>query len=213
VRTAVFARILSVLTSLVAVLAATLGLLLVVPGLAAAEEPPLSSCPLLLENKSTGTCVALLQHALNKTGAPYNLPEGKQPGAGTFGAATRIAVLDFQGRNGLAADGNAGPQVIRALVAQVGDVRPPDITAPPPGTGQPALKCTAHKANTATWAKCQSTDGAGWARLKSTCDLPALPENKTNVTKWELVPAGGELTISDECKFKAVDAVVEWRPY
>jgi|tagenome__1003787_1003787.scaffolds.fasta_scaffold18040482_1 hypothetical protein len=74
--------------------------------------------------------------------------------------------------------------------------------------------CTAHKANTATWAKCRSNDGAAhWARLKSTCDLPALSKNKTNVTKWELVPAGGELTISDECKFKAVDAVAEWRPY
>ncbi len=130
VATAAFARILTVLTSVVAVLAATVGLLLVVSGPAAAQESRLSSCPLLLENKSSGPCVVLLQRALNKTGVGYNLDDD-----GTFGEGTRIAVLDFQGRNGLPADGNAGPQVIRALVGQVGDLSVGDAPSGPAASG------------------------------------------------------------------------------
>jgi hypothetical protein len=74
--------------------------------------------------------------------------------------------------------------------------------------------CTAHRANTATWANCKSTDRqAHWARLITTCDIPAISNNRTTTGKWKLVPAGGSLTISGNCTFKAVSATVQWRPY
>jgi hypothetical protein len=74
--------------------------------------------------------------------------------------------------------------------------------------------CTAHHANTATWAKCRSVDGrAHWVRLRTTCDLPALSKNTTHTTDWKLLREGSNLTISGNCRFKAVQALVEWRPY
>jgi hypothetical protein len=75
--------------------------------------------------------------------------------------------------------------------------------------------CTPHRANTATWANCQSIDGrAHWARLITTCDIPAIGNPRTTTTgKWKLVPAAGSITISGNCTFKAVRATVQWRPY
>lgn len=137
-------------------LAVLVGLLLAAaPGRAVAQQQRLSECPLLLENKSSGPCVVLLQRALNKTGVGYNLDDD-----GTFGEGTRKAVLDFQGRNRLPADGNAGAQVIGALVGKVGDLSfgetPPEPAAPSGdcvsgdvasceggviGAGKPAWEC------------------------------------------------------------------------
>jgi peptidoglycan hydrolase-like protein with peptidoglycan-binding domain len=107
------------------------GLLLVIPGTAAAQEDSLhlSDCGLMVEGQSGDTCIALLQLSLNATGAPYGLTTD-----GDFGPSTRTAVLDFQGRSGLAADGNAGPEVVAALVTQVGDHDAGELTdaGPPP---------------------------------------------------------------------------------
>lgn len=90
------------------------GLLLGAPGTAVAEvalTSELSDCGLLLEGQSS-ECVRMLQTALNQSNASYGLAED-----GEFGPDTRIALLDFQGRNGLDADGNAGPQTLSALAA------------------------------------------------------------------------------------------------
>jgi len=48
------------------------------------------------------------------------LPENDE-----FKAGTRIALLDFQGRNGLPADGNAGPITLRKLASRSGPVDSP----------------------------------------------------------------------------------------
>lgn len=73
-------------------------------------------CPLLVEAASTGPCVERLQRSLNEVNADYDLPV-----TGFFGRSTRVAVLDFQGRNGLGADGNVGSDTARALARQAGE--------------------------------------------------------------------------------------------
>src|SRR4051812_14567960 len=60
-------------------------------------------CP-QLDETDTGPCVKRLQDMLTRVHPEYNLP-----GTETFGPATRIALLDFQGRNRLGADGRFGP--------------------------------------------------------------------------------------------------------
>jgi hypothetical protein len=73
--------------------------------------------------------------------------------------------------------------------------------------------CTAHKANTATWGNCHSNDGkAHWVRLYTACKQIG-GSTRTTVTKWRKLEAGGDLTISGNCRIKAVDATMEWRPY
>ena len=85
-------------------------------GLAQAASPTDSrsyqGCPLLIEAEATNpqNCVQRLQNDLNRDNPGYNLdPDGK------FGRLTRIAVLDFQGRHHLPADGNVGGITADAL--------------------------------------------------------------------------------------------------
>ena len=104
-------------------------------------------CPLLLESRSSGPCVQALQTYLNIVYGGYGLVED-----GQFGAPTRIAVLDFQGRNHLPADGNVGGTTADELLAQVDEIRVqnvPTVSNPvPPGDGgaaaalgRPAAEC------------------------------------------------------------------------
>jgi hypothetical protein len=99
-------------------------------------------------------------------------------------------------------------------VAVTGVMSAATLVAAPSAFAAAPKVCTAHKANTATWANCQSTNNqAYWARLTTDCDIPGSDSDHTTVGRWELVPAGGELTISGNCTFKAVNATVTWRPY
>jgi len=122
-------------------------------GIAAAdtESGSFPGCPLLLENRSTGPCVMQLQNDLNAVNDGYDLnPDG------VFGADTRIAVLDFQGRNHLGADGNVGTatadELSRQAAIAIGNQEqptPPESTEPErrgdPGgvidTGRSAPEC------------------------------------------------------------------------
>jgi peptidoglycan hydrolase-like protein with peptidoglycan-binding domain len=70
-------------------------------------------CPLLIE-RFAGDCVRKLQNDLNIVHPEYRLAVD-----GAFGPNTRIAVLDFQGRNHLGADGNVGGITADALSAQL----------------------------------------------------------------------------------------------
>lgn len=71
-----------------------------------------AGCPQLDEG-DTGPCITQLQQKLTKVHPEYNLP-----GSETFGPATRIALLDFQGRNHLGADGRFGTTTARELDRQ-----------------------------------------------------------------------------------------------
>src|SRR2546429_1910207 len=73
-----------------------------------AEAASVSDCTthILQRGSSDQTCITALQHALN--GAAW-LQEDRQ-----FGLATYYAVLSFQASKGLAVDGIAGPQTLRA---------------------------------------------------------------------------------------------------
>ena len=72
-----------------------------------------ADCPVLDPN-AYGTCVSRLQQELNAAG-PYHLTYDS-----LFGQDTLTAVLDFQGRNHLPADGIVGPQVADLLDIQAG---------------------------------------------------------------------------------------------
>jgi len=110
--------------------------LLGIPAYAHAQAPDPGSfpnCPLLLEGQSAD-CVRALQTYLNIDNYGYRLTAD-----GIFGPATRIAVLDFQGRNHLPADGNVGPVTAGALLTRVDEVRR-DIevnSVPTPRPGAP----------------------------------------------------------------------------
>lgn len=87
-----------------------------------ASAPPVQDrsyrdCPLLLEGQ-THPCVARLPNDLNVVNADYDLP-----GTNVFGPATRTAVLDFQGRNDLPADGNVGAGTADLLEKQAATAR------------------------------------------------------------------------------------------
>jgi hypothetical protein len=88
-----------------------------------AQEESFSGCPVLREGvENDDLCVTTLQEYLQQENPAHNLPA-----TGFFGAQTRIAVLDFQGRNGLGADGIVGRETARLLVEKV----PFDIGVPP----------------------------------------------------------------------------------
>jgi hypothetical protein len=91
-------------------------------GVAAADSGSFDGCPLLSEGDS-GDCVKTLQFDLDEVNPAYNLQQD-----GEFGSATRIAVLDFQGRNHLGADGLVGSEVASALRRQLSD----PVQASPP---------------------------------------------------------------------------------
>jgi peptidoglycan hydrolase-like protein with peptidoglycan-binding domain len=85
----------------------------------AATGVDLMDCGLMLEGDS-GDCVALLQSSLNAENPGYGLVED-----GYYGVDTRIAVLDFQGRHHLPADGNVGPVTLDELESYTGSVATP----------------------------------------------------------------------------------------
>ena len=89
------------------------------------EGRSFTDCPLLLEGLHHG-CVARLQNDLNAVNPEYDLP-----GTDFFGRDTRVAVLDFQGRHRLPADGNVGAQTADLLAEQAGNARQ--------GTGAPPV--------------------------------------------------------------------------
>ncbi|MEJ2866440.1 peptidoglycan-binding domain-containing protein [Actinomycetospora sp. OC33-EN08] len=79
-------------------------------------------CPLLLEGQRH-ECVARLQRDLTAEHPEYDLP-----GTTLFGPATRTAVLDFQGRHDLPADGNVGAETADLLA----DLVPEETTSSDP---------------------------------------------------------------------------------
>ena len=83
----------------------------------AAARESFPGCPVLIEGQS-GKCVRALQVYLNIDNVSYDLTEDSR-----FGPTTRIAVLDFQGRNRLPADGNVGPITANALIERAQQVR------------------------------------------------------------------------------------------
>lgn len=105
------------------------------------EARSFADCPLLVEGDE-GECVERLQRDLNLLPTGYDLPE-----TGYFGARTRIAVLDFQGRNDLDADGNVGGETADALIDQL-SVQSPRTggvqagSEAPPGRESTGHRCT-----------------------------------------------------------------------
>ncbi|PVZ03972.1 GDSL-type esterase/lipase family protein [Actinomycetospora cinnamomea] len=83
-------------------------------------------CPLLLEGQRH-PCVVRLQNDLNAIEESYALP-----GTDVFGPATRIAVLDFQGRHRLPADGNVGGRTADLLDTQARQARSASEPQPAP---------------------------------------------------------------------------------
>ncbi|MEQ3552330.1 peptidoglycan-binding domain-containing protein [Pseudonocardia nematodicida] len=104
-----------------------------VPTAAVAQPGPtrLVDCGRVSEG-DVGPCSAMVQAALNDTGAPYGLTED-----GRFGPGTRIALLDFQGRNRLGADGIAGPETLRLLDHVAAVARQGGVASPRPAPLQP----------------------------------------------------------------------------
>lgn len=109
-------RFATTLLLLVAALVVTAGGAGAAPAPARSPVPTvLEGCPLLLEGQRDDVCVWQLQYYLNQFDESYALTED-----GNFGPDTRIAVLDFQSRNGLPADGNVGPDTARTLEQRLG---------------------------------------------------------------------------------------------
>jgi peptidoglycan hydrolase-like protein with peptidoglycan-binding domain len=183
------------LMSVIAAVPTALGLLLAAPGVAAAQEDMihLSDCGLLLEGQSS-TCVALLQLSLNETGAPYGLTAD-----GVFGPGTRIALLDFQGRNHLGADGNAGPQVIAALIGKVGDHNALDLDGRNPYPTGSALPGETINPNT---GRPYDPCSAGTVRYNGECYDPEFLDGKS---VW-----GGKTVVecADDATRKAVKNII-----
>jgi hypothetical protein len=104
------------------------------------SERGFPGCPKLSEGDESD-CVEQMQKALNAVNSAYNLrPDGK------FGPDTRIAVLDFQGRNHLGADGVIGTITADELVRQAqqkGWVATPRSARTPQGDTPPAAKTEA----------------------------------------------------------------------
>jgi putative peptidoglycan binding protein len=157
-----------------AALAVTTGALLILglganTGLAsAAEDRSFPGCPLLLENVSSGPCVETLQRELNATNPGYNLQI-----TATFDAPTRIAVLDFQGRNQLGADGNVGSITADELQRQSGVMAPeaPEAPEAPTNHGKDSIEYDgstyySHAATVAIDKQFSSLDSS-----KASCDL------------------------------------------
>jgi peptidoglycan hydrolase-like protein with peptidoglycan-binding domain len=114
-------------------------------------------CPLLVERFS-GDCVQRLQHELNGVLSEYNLQED-----GTFGAGTRIAVLDYQGRHHLPADGNVGSITADALQSEY------DATQPPPAAPGSAEECLNQGKIRASDGQCVSDGVVGGGKSISEC--------------------------------------------
>jgi peptidoglycan hydrolase-like protein with peptidoglycan-binding domain len=125
----------------------------------------------------TSTCISLLQLSLNKAGS-YNLSTD-----GSFGAATRTAVLDFQGRNGLPADGNAGSEVAAALIGQVGDHNVVDLGRSNPSAGVGVGASASAEISSIPAENCQSEEFASLGdyisgKVKAPACFPYQPKIK-----------------------------------
>ncbi|NMO90062.1 peptidoglycan-binding protein [Actinomycetospora sp. TBRC 11914] len=113
-----------------------LGLSLYGSGVASAQTgSSFAGCPQLNEG-DRGPCVEKLQTELNAV-HPYHLEVD-----GIFGKNTRIALLDFQGRNHrtqpyLGADGRFGPATAKELQSQYDQVTNKSEPPTPGGTGDP----------------------------------------------------------------------------
>jgi peptidoglycan hydrolase-like protein with peptidoglycan-binding domain len=86
---------------------------------------------MLSEDNSSGSCVVQLENDLNTVNSSYNLQTD-----GVFGSGVRIAVLDFQGRNHLGADGLVGATTADELSQQAeadGSVATPMPSQQSPG--------------------------------------------------------------------------------
>jgi hypothetical protein len=131
-------------------LGAALGLLiafsLIGNGVAQADTGDRSfpGCPVLSENNSSGDCVVRLENYLDVVNSAYNLQAD-----GVFGRDVRIAVLDFQGRNYLGADGIVGAQTADELDRQA--MRDGSVATPRP-SGQ---SLTGEQ-------RCENAYGQGW---------------------------------------------------
>jgi peptidoglycan hydrolase-like protein with peptidoglycan-binding domain len=98
------------------------------------NQPSFSGCPKLSEGDQ-GDCVRQLQNALNTVNSNYHLASD-----GKFGPDTRIAVLDFQGRNHLGADGIVGSTTASELARQA--QQNGSVASPRPGrTLTPQERC------------------------------------------------------------------------
>lgn len=148
------------------------------------DSPSLVGCPLLLENSSTGPCVVALQTELNAVNPGYNLTVD-----GIFGESTRIAVLDFQGRNHLGADGNVGTVTAEELQRQY-DARP--SANPNPG-GQ---------ATTATEVTCADVNTSN----PPSASIP--PDLQPNFKCYPTSGSGGGESLSPECAAELAIAAV-----
>jgi peptidoglycan hydrolase-like protein with peptidoglycan-binding domain len=91
----------------------------------------LPGCPQLDEG-DVDPCVARLQMMLNKVRPEYSLP-----GTTTFGEKTRIALLDFQGRNLLGADGRFGTTTAYELQRQYDAAQRGAVGSPQPKPIEP----------------------------------------------------------------------------
>jgi peptidoglycan hydrolase-like protein with peptidoglycan-binding domain len=106
----------------------------------AAPSGSFPGCPVLSEGNSSGPCVERLQVDLNTVNSGYHLTQD-----GVFGVGTRIAVLDFQGRNHLGADGIVGASTADELTRQsqaegaVPTPSPSGVPADGPATAQPHM--------------------------------------------------------------------------
>lgn len=102
------------------------------PPLPPVPPPPSAPQPRVLVAGCTGPDVLALQKALNATGAAV-------AETGAFDAATGEAVLAFQRRSGLVADGIVGPRT-RAALAAAATARAPERPTPaPPTSGLPPV--------------------------------------------------------------------------
>jgi peptidoglycan hydrolase-like protein with peptidoglycan-binding domain len=104
---------------------------------ASISERGFPGCPKLSEGDESD-CVKQLQHALNTVNSAYNLKEDRK-----FGPDTRIAVLDFQGRNHLGADGIVGATTADELARQAqqnASVAAPRSTPIPQNDTPPSAK-------------------------------------------------------------------------
>lgn len=123
-------------------------------------------CPQLNEGDS-GPCVAKLQRELNAVHSEYNLPSDSQ----TFGPATRIALLDFQGRNHLGADGRFGAVAASELQRQY-EAASGSNSAPPHRPGTPAIRPASSEAQVA--GLCVDNSRGAATRVAKSADTTEL---------------------------------------
>lgn len=103
-----------------------------VPGASPVPHPPASSGPPVLTTGSRGDAVRLLQQLLINHGAKISLD-------GSFGPATKSAVIAFQRSHGLGGDGIVGPKTWAALTTAGGN-QPVPAPAPAIPHPQPTIR-------------------------------------------------------------------------